>query len=171
MDIAGVSSFLPFVAASPRGLWSWAHTDRTDLSRVSLCGWEISRRLGGGKSHGCSAPLLPKAHTDSTRFNEKIICGNLCEFVAEKSSQKNIRVIREICGFRSRIQKSYKKFGIESKNLIIFSESIPNLLPLCPLWLTQIALLYNPTKIAHDSQYTLYHCPFSNSTCFILSLI
>ena len=32
-------------------------------------------------------------------------------------------------GFRSRIQKSYKKFGIESKNLIIFSESIPNLLP------------------------------------------
>ena len=33
-------------------------------------------------------------------------------------------------GFRSRIQKSYKKFGIESKNLIIFSESIPNLLPL-----------------------------------------
>ena len=39
-------------------------------------------------------------------------------------------------GFRSRIQKSYKKFGIESKNLIIFSESIPNLYPLC---LTQIA--------------------------------
>jgi len=39
-------------------------------------------------------------------------------------------------GFRSRIQKSYKKFGIESKNLIIFSESIPNLEPLC---LTQIA--------------------------------
>ena len=34
-------------------------------------------------------------------------------------------------GFRSRIQKSYKKFGIESKNLIIFSESIPNLYPLC----------------------------------------
>ena len=32
-------------------------------------------------------------------------------------------------GFRSRIQKSYKKFGIESKNLIIFSESIQNLLP------------------------------------------
>ena len=32
----------------------------------------------GGKSHRCSAPLLPKAHTDSTRFNEKIICGNLC---------------------------------------------------------------------------------------------
>lgn len=24
----------------------------------------------GGKSHGCSAPLLPKAHTDSTRLNE-----------------------------------------------------------------------------------------------------
>ena len=35
-------------------------------------------------------------------------------------------------GFRSRIQKSYKKFGIESKNLIIFSESIPNLLPPLP---------------------------------------
>ena len=32
-------------------------------------------------------------------------------------------------GFRLRIQKSYKKFGIESKNIIIFSESIPNLLP------------------------------------------
>ena len=63
-----------------------------------------------------------------------IICGNLGWFVAEKSSQKNIRVIREICGFRLRIQKSYKKFGIESKNLIIFSESIPNLLPpLLPL--------------------------------------
>ena len=43
-------------------------------------------------------------------------------------------------GFRSRIQKSYKKFGIESKNLIIFSESIPNLLPpFTPLCLTQIA--------------------------------
>ena len=37
-------------------------------------------------------------------------------------------------GFRLRIQKSYKKFGMESKNLIIFSESIPNLLPLCPPW-------------------------------------
>ena len=37
-------------------------------------------------------------------------------------------------GFRSRIQKSYKKFGIESENLIIFSESIPNLLhPLASL--------------------------------------
>ncbi len=45
-------------------------------------------------------------------------------------------------GFRSRIQKSYKKFGIESKNLILFSESIPNLLPPphhCFLGLTQIA--------------------------------
>ena len=42
-------------------------------------------------------------------------------------------------GFRLRIQKSYKKFGIESKNLIIFSESIPNLYPLCFLGLTQIA--------------------------------
>lgn len=37
-------------------------------------------------------------------------------------------------GFRLRIQKSYKKFGIESKNLIIFSEFIPNLLPFCPPW-------------------------------------
>jgi len=35
-------------------------------------------------------------------------------------------------GFRLRIQKSYKKFGVESKNLIIFSESIPNLLPPLP---------------------------------------
>ena len=43
-------------------------------------------------------------------------------------------------GFRLRIQKSYKKFGIESKNLIIFSESIPNLLPPpCFLGLTQIS--------------------------------
>ena len=43
-------------------------------------------------------------------------------------------------GFRLRIQKSYKKFGIESKNIIIFSESIPNLLPpFTPLCLTQIA--------------------------------
>ena len=43
-------------------------------------------------------------------------------------------------GFRLRIQKSYKKFGIESKNIIIFSESIPNLLPPpCFLGLTQIA--------------------------------
>ena len=45
-------------------------------------------------------------------------------------------------GFRSRIQNSYKKFGIESKNLIIFSESIPNLLHLCltlTLCLTRIA--------------------------------
>ena len=58
-------------------LLPWAHTDRTDLTGF-LYGWEISRRLGGGKSHGCSAPLLPKAHTDSTRFNKKIICGNLC---------------------------------------------------------------------------------------------
>ena len=33
------------------------------------------------------------------------------------------------------------------------------------------SLLYNPTQIAHDSKYILYHCPFSNSTCFILSLI
>ena len=49
-------------------LLPWAHTDRTDLTGF-LCGWEISQRL--------SAPLLPKAHTDSTRFNEKIICGNL----------------------------------------------------------------------------------------------
>ena len=37
-------------------------------------------------------------------------------------------------GFRSRIQKSYKKSGIESKNLIIFSESIPNLLPSLLPW-------------------------------------
>ena len=46
-------------------------------------------------------------------------------------------------------------FAQESKNLIIFSESIPNLEPICPLWLTQIALLYNPTKIAHDSKIYL----------------
>ena len=45
------------------------HTDCTDLTLSFLCGWEISRRL--------SAPLFPWAHTDSTRFNEKIIRGNL----------------------------------------------------------------------------------------------
>ena len=56
-------------------LLPWAHTDRTDLTGF-LCGWEISQRL--------SAPLLPMVHTDSTRFNEKIICGNLSKFVAEK---------------------------------------------------------------------------------------
>ena len=50
-------------------LLPWAHTDRTDLTGF-LCGWEISRML--------SAPLLPWAHTDSTKFNKKIICGNLC---------------------------------------------------------------------------------------------
>ena len=26
---------------------------------------------------------IVKAHTDSARFNKKIICGNLCEFVAD----------------------------------------------------------------------------------------
>ena len=51
------------------------HTDRTDLTGF-LCGWEISRMLSAG---------TPKAHTDSTRFNKKMVCGNLCEFVAEKS--------------------------------------------------------------------------------------
>ena len=61
----------------PPPLLPWAHTDRTDLTGF-LCGWKISRRLGGGKSHGCSAPLLPMVHTDSTRFNKMIICGNLC---------------------------------------------------------------------------------------------
>ena len=45
-------------------------TQIAQISQGFLCGWEISRML--------SAPLLPKAHTDSTRFNEKIICGNLC---------------------------------------------------------------------------------------------
>ena len=53
----------------PPPLLPWAHTDRTDLTGLSFV---------GGKSHGCSAPLLPMVHTDSTRFNEKIICGNLC---------------------------------------------------------------------------------------------
>lgn len=77
---------------------------------------------------------LTQIQRDSTRFNKMIICGNLGWFVAEKSSQKNIRVICSIRGFRLRIQKTYKKFGIESKNLIIFSEFIPNLLPFCPPW-------------------------------------
>lgn len=52
------------------------HTDRTDLTGF-LCGWKISRML--------SAPLLPWAHTDSTRLNEKIICGNLWWFVGGKN--------------------------------------------------------------------------------------
>ena len=49
-----------------------------------------------------------------------------------ESCADNRKTQNDMCknsGFRSRIQKSYKKFGIESKNLIIFSESIPNLLP------------------------------------------
>ena len=61
----------------------------------------------GGKSHGCSAPLLPKAHTDSTRFNEKIICGNLWQ---KKSLQKNICVIREIRG--SKTSHEFVSFGV-----------------------------------------------------------
>ena len=32
---------------------------------------------------GHESSHIIKAHTDSTRFNEKIICGNLCEFVAD----------------------------------------------------------------------------------------
>ena len=74
----------------------WAHTDRTDLTGF-LCGWEILWMLSapllprahtdltdstlsfvGGKSHGGSTVCgFLWTHTDSTRFNKKIICGNL----------------------------------------------------------------------------------------------
>ena len=70
------------------------HTDRTDLTGF-LCGWEISRRL--------SAPLLPKAHTDSARFNKMIICGNSWL----KNLCKNC-VNSEICGFICGLKASHK---------------------------------------------------------------
>ena len=34
-----------------------------------------------------------KTHTDSTKFNKKIICGNLCEFVALKPNHKFLQII------------------------------------------------------------------------------
>ena len=53
-----------------------AHADLTDPTLS----------FDGGKSHGGSTVCgFLWAHTDSERFNKKIICGNLCEFVAEKS--------------------------------------------------------------------------------------
>ncbi|MDY5609245.1 MAG: hypothetical protein SPF44_08260, partial [Sodaliphilus sp.] len=53
-----------------------AHADLTDPTLS----------FDGGKSHGGSTVCgFLWAHTDSTRFNKKIICGNLCKFVAEKS--------------------------------------------------------------------------------------
>ena len=64
-------------------------------------------------------------------------------------------------GFRSRIQKSYKKFGIESKNLIIFSESIPNLLPPpCFLGLTQIAQISQAFFVGEKSHGCSMVCGF-----------
>ena len=62
-------------------------------------------------------------------------------------------------GFRSRIQKSYKKSGIESKNLIIFSESIPNLLPLCPPL---------PTFASHRSHRSFFSLWVGNLTDALL---
>ncbi|MDY5563032.1 MAG: hypothetical protein SPF68_08430, partial [Sodaliphilus sp.] len=53
-----------------------AHTDLTDPTLS----------FDGGKSHGGSTVCgFLWAHADSTRFNKKMVCGNLCEFVAEKS--------------------------------------------------------------------------------------
>ena len=49
-----------------------AHTDLTDPTLS----------FDGGKSHGGST--VCGFFVDSHGFNEKIICGNLCEFVAEK---------------------------------------------------------------------------------------
>ena len=63
-------------------------------------------------------------------------------------------------GFRSRIQKSYKKFGIESKNLIIFSESIPNLYPLCFLGLTQITQISRAFFVGGKSHGCSMVCGF-----------
>ena len=48
----------------------------------------------GGKSHGCSAPLLPKAHTDSTRFNKIIICEKFVLIRGSKTSHEFVL----ICG-------------------------------------------------------------------------
>ena len=63
-------------------------------------------------------------------------------------------------GFRLRIQKSYKKFGIESKNLIIFSESIPNLYPLCFLGLTQITQISRAFFVGGKSHGCSMVCGF-----------
>ena len=63
-------------------------------------------------------------------------------------------------GFCSRIQKSYKKFGIESKNLIIFSESIPNLYPLCFLGLTQITQISRAFFVGGKSHGCSMVCGF-----------
>ena len=48
-----------------------------------------------------------KVHTDSARFNKKIICGNLWQ---KKSLQKNICVIREIRG--SKTSHEFVSFGV-----------------------------------------------------------
>lgn len=99
--------------------------------RLSLWVENLTEAGGWGVSECSDFQRLTQIQRDSTRRLFVEICGDLWQ---KKSLQKNICVIREIRGFRSRIQKSYKKFGIESKNLIIFSESIPNLYPLCPPW-------------------------------------
>ena len=52
-----------------------AHTDLTDPT-LSLWVGNLTDALRW---------FSPKAHIDSARFKEKIICGNLCEFVSEKA--------------------------------------------------------------------------------------
>ena len=46
-----------------------AHTDCTDFTWLSLWVENLTEALRW---------FTPKAHTDSTRFNKKIVCGNLC---------------------------------------------------------------------------------------------
>ena len=47
------------------------------------CGWTDPPKDPPKPSLGEGLPGLIKAHTDSTRFNKKIIRGNLWKFVAE----------------------------------------------------------------------------------------
>ena len=54
------------------------------LSRLTQIA-QISLSLWVGNLTEALRWFSPTAHTDSTKFNEKMVCGNLCEFVAEKS--------------------------------------------------------------------------------------
>ena len=51
-----------------------AHTDPTDFTDFLLMVGNLTE-AGGGV---CLSAPISKAHTDSARFNKKIICGNLC---------------------------------------------------------------------------------------------
>ncbi len=78
-------------------MFPWAHTDRTDLTVFFV----------GGKSHRCSPLIFSKG---SHRFNELQQEDYLWKFVAEKSLQKNICVIREIRG--SKTSHEFVSFGV-----------------------------------------------------------